>query len=185
MSDADKTPDVAGLLKSVLLPGNESLRAFADKLKHDAESTEWTRSLNRIEGLAFLSLVFAGSLFLAFFIYRQSVIRGVVDLLGLPSLVTLTLAIVLLYLKMLMEIIKKIDQGESIMLFLIQGGEKIPPWTSLLLGGTFLAASIGMVLALNMTLSQLLLFLVISLAVVGSFIVGVACFARLAIFHGN
>lgn len=185
MSDTDENPDMAELLKSVLFPGNESLKAFAGKLRTEAESTEWTRSLNRIEGLAFLSLVFAGSLFVAYFVYKQSVIQSVVGFLGLPSLVTVTIAIVLIYLKILLEIIKKIDKGESIMLFLVQEGEDMTPWTSVLLGGTFLAASIGMVFALDMSLAQLVLFLILSLGFIGFFIVGIACFARIAIIHGS
>lgn len=182
---SEDTPNISELLKSVLFPGEETLRAFAGKLRNEAESTEWNRSLNRIEGVAFLSIVFAGSLLAAFLIYKQSVIQEVVGFLGLPSLVTLTIAIVLIYLKVIIEIVTKIDKGESIILFLIQEGEDVPPITSLFLGGSFLMASVGMILALDLSLSQIIIFLSISLGLIGFFIVGVSCFARIAVIRNS
>lgn len=181
MSNSDTRPDVLDLLKAILLPGSDIVGDFASRVRGEAEETEWSELLNRIEGLALLLTAFALTPLIATLIFTNGWLSNLVKVIGLPAMVMLGVAIPLLYTYGVIYVFRQVDAGESVLMNLGDFDQRESKKVKVTLGTIFLSASLLMLLSLNSDLVGTVLVVMISLVIVGPLIVGLTCWLRVPI----
>lgn len=181
MSDSDNTPSATDLMKAVLLPGRESLLSFASRIRVEAKDTEWQKSLNRIEGTSVLMTIVGITFMFGYLIYKEEIGFKILEFIGFPTAVATGIAILLIYIKMFVVLIKKINRGESIWIIFEEENSELPKWTKLILATAFMLLSLIMMFSLKISLSQLFVFSVIFFIMIGGFVTSISIFAKMIV----
>lgn len=181
MSNSDPRPGILDLLKAILLPGSDVVQDFASDVRLEAEKTEWSESLNRIEAMALLLTVFALIVLLTAVIITNGWINDLIGVIGLSPTIVLTIAIPLLCFHGIISTFRSIDDGESVLMTLEDFDDRAARNIKIAIGGMFVSAALFMLLSLNSGIFETILIVMMSLVIVGFLIVGLTLWLRVAL----
>lgn len=181
MSNSDPRPSILDLLKAILLPGSDAVQAFASEVRVEAEKTEWSESLKRIETMALLISAFALIVLFAAVIIANGWIKDLIGVIGLSPTIVLTVAIPLLCLHGIISTFRSIDAGESVLMSLWGFENKPARKFKIAVGSIFVSTGLLMLLSLNSGIIEAILIVMMSLVIAGFLIVGLTFWLRVAL----
>ncbi|WP_149797315.1 hypothetical protein [Halorubrum xinjiangense] len=168
-------------MKAILLPGSDIVQNFASEVRMEAEKTEWSESLNRIEGMGLLLTAFALTVLLVAVIIANGWINDLIRVIGLSPTIVLTIAIPLLYLHGIISALRRIDAGESVLMSLGDHDDETARSLKITTGGVFVSAAFFMIFSLGSGIVETILIVMMSLVIAGFLTVGLTCWLRVAL----
>ena len=164
---SEGSPSAFDMLKSVILPGKDTIQDYALSSWEEAKETDWLKTGYQIEGVSLLLFVFAaiaGSVLL--FDYRTLLLDSI-KIAGLHIIILAILILLLILFRVVLLAVGAVNEGDSVIRLLTRDRGPVSSYR-FIVGLASLVLSIAVVSKSSVSWAQLVIFGVTVLLILGS-----------------